>query len=212
MEIQNSKKDKKLLITFKDHLQPDENPITTVLLNQGFRFQQVLLTNKRLLIAKLNAVGRPTKIQSFTYGDMQSSTVTTGKKQLITFNWNNGDGFTAEFEANQIEQVRQIASTFPAYEEIQMRRSQLEKIELFGWGLFVVTALVAFGFNRLFEIQVSNVILMLLFATAFLMIGGAIIIRKENIRGHIGWNAVVFGILSLLLGLFFLFGLLRFIF
>ena len=211
MEIQNSRKDKRALKIFQDQLQLGENPVVTALLQQG-AFHLVLLTDKRLLIAKLNTLGRPVQIQSFKYDDMQSSVIWTGKKQSITFNWKDDDAFTADYLANQIEQVRQIASAFPAYEEIQTNRSQLEKVEIFGWGLFLLTALFAFGLNRLFEIQVSNVILMVLFASAFLMIGGAIIVRKENIRGYTGWNAVLFGILSFLLGLFFLFGLLRFIF
>jgi hypothetical protein len=51
-----------------------------------------------------------------------------------------------------------------------------------------------------------------LITLTFSILGAAIVVRRENIRGHTGWSAVLFGLMMLLLGMFLLIGTISMIF
>jgi hypothetical protein len=202
------KKGKRFLEVFKNHLDFSETPQIGLLAHQNMRFFRILLTDKQLWIAKYPVLGRPSKFQSFHYNDMKSSLLTTGKTKSITFNWQDDSTFTAEIDAKDLSQARQIASTFPSFEEKHIQRSLAEKVEIFGWVLFGATALIAILLAELLHISPESIMdyVMLFAALSFSILGAAIVVRRENIRGHTGWNAVLFGLMTFLLGIFLLTG------
>ena len=198
------KKSLKFPEALNNQLDLSETQIASILVHQNLRFFQLHLTDNRLLVIQYNTLGRPSLMQSIFYDDMTAGRITTGKKKTITLKWKGDSVFSAEFDSKNVDEARQIASIFPSYEEIVEKRTLLEKVEIFGWVLCGITIfiLAVFGIwiqdtrDQLFPIA------MLCLSFSLSLIGIAVLMRNENIRGHTGWNARLFGFFMLMMGLF----------
>jgi hypothetical protein len=183
---------------------PDEKPESGVYAFNGNGDFQILLTNKRIIIAKLNLLRKPVDLRIHVYEDMKSSCLNTSKmKTTLTLQWRDGSVFTGEITFTGVLQARKIATRFPIFEEKPYKKNLIDKIEYILLPLFALLVIISAS-TKFSQLPREGLPLWgLLFSLISILVGVSIIVRKRDPHGNTGVTAIIMGIVALIFGVLF---------